>query len=103
MKNLPAQITKNVIVFFLGTYFTFFPAWLSAKPLHQSVSAPASDALPVLVSGQTQSGWSASSDSENHYLQVDQTDEKVVIKWESFDIGSDSHTHFEQVEGGGRP
>ncbi|WP_321417715.1 filamentous haemagglutinin family protein [uncultured Desulfobacter sp.] len=100
MKNLPAQITKNVIVFFLGTYFTFFPAWLSAKPLHQSVSAPASDALPVLVSGQTQSGWSASSDSENHYLQVDQTDEKVVIKWESFDIGSDSHTHFEQVEGG---
>nr|WP_320191734.1 filamentous haemagglutinin family protein [uncultured Desulfobacter sp.] len=100
MKNLPAQITKSVIVLFLGTYFTFFPAWLSAKPLHQSVSAPASDALPVLVSGQTQSGWSASSDSENHYLQVDQTDEKVVIKWESFDIGSDSHTHFEQVDGG---
>ena len=99
MKNLPAQITRKCFLLFLCTYYTFFPAWLSAKPIHQSLSAPASDALPVLVSGQAQSGWSC-GDPENHYLQVDQTNEKVVIKWESFDIGSDSHTHFEQVEGG---
>ncbi len=99
MKNLAAQITRKCFLLFLCTYFTFFPAWLSAKPIHQSLSAPSSDALPVLVSGQTQSGWSC-VDPENHYLQVDQTNEKVVIKWESFDIGSDSHTHFEQVEGG---
>ena len=100
MKNLLAQLTGKLILLFLCTYLTFFPAWLSAKPLHQSISAPVADALPVLAAGQTQNGWSVSTDSENHYLEVKQTDEKVVIKWDSFDIGSDAHTHFEQVDGG---
>ncbi|MBU2481980.1 MAG: filamentous hemagglutinin family protein [Proteobacteria bacterium] len=52
-----------------------------------------------MSSGQTSTGWSRTQDDENHYLQIDQSAPKVVIKWDSFDIGSDAHVHFEQGEG----
>ena len=74
------------------------PCW--AKPISASLKAPAAGALPVLRSGQIQSGWSTSQSNAAHYLQVDQTTSKATIEWDSFDIGSSSSVHFKQPSSG---
>jgi filamentous hemagglutinin family protein len=99
MKGLFIRIYFKTLILFLCTYLSFFPAWATAKPIH-SLQAPSAGALPVLVPGQTQSGWSTTTDEAKHYLEVRQTEPKVVIEWQSFDIGSGAHTHFEQVQDG---
>ncbi|MFH2090808.1 MAG: filamentous hemagglutinin N-terminal domain-containing protein, partial [Pseudomonadota bacterium] len=100
MKRILIQIYLRTVLLFLCTYFSFFPAWAMAKPIHQGVSAPLSDALPVLLPGQTQTGWSTTTDQANHYLEVQQTESKVVISWQSYDIGADAHVHYEQGQNG---
>ena len=95
MKGLFIRIYFKTLILFLCTYLSFFPAWATAKPIH-TLSAPSAGALPVLVPGQTQSGWSTTTDEAKHYLEVRQTEPKVVIEWQSFDIGAEAHTHFNQ-------
>nr|NJM04440.1 filamentous hemagglutinin N-terminal domain-containing protein [Desulfobacula sp.] len=79
--------------------FILFPG-LGHGKAHPFPAGPVCRRLPVLVPGQTQSGWSTTTDEAKHYLEVRQTEPKVVIEWQSFDIGSNAHTHFEQVQDG---
>lgn len=95
------QYIKSVIIVTLCFNLTFLPALSWAKPLH-NLTAPSSTALPVTYNGATSGdGWSVTQDDATHYMQVDQeADTKVVIAWDSFDIGSQAHVHFEQGESG---
>lgn len=95
----------SILLVYLCTSLVFFPSWSYAKVFHrqESIAPPAATALPVLHSEQVNSaGWSVKPhDPENpNYLQVDQTANKAIIQWQSFDIGKDAHAHFEQGEGG---
>ncbi len=90
-----------MLLIYLCLYLSIFPGAAFAKPIKaSSLTAPASGTLPVLSSGQTQSGWSTSQDDSTHYLQVNQTKTKVTIEWDSFDIGSNASVHFEQPSSG---
>ncbi|MCM2286022.1 MAG: filamentous hemagglutinin family protein [Desulfobacula sp.] len=99
MKGLFIRIYFKTLILFLCTYLSFFPAWATAKPIHAVKAPPPADSLPIPVSG-SGAGWSTTTDKAAHYLEVRQTDPKVVIQWQSFDIGSEAHTHFEQVQDG---
>ncbi|MBU2431673.1 MAG: filamentous hemagglutinin N-terminal domain-containing protein [Proteobacteria bacterium] len=99
MKQVLASFFGKSLLLFLCMHLIFSPTLASAKFFHSAVAPPPSNALPVMSSGQTSTGWSRTQDDENHYLQIDQSAPKVVIKWDSFDIGSDAHVHFEQGEG----
>ncbi len=81
----------------LAAAFAAPPGSLGASipGLHTTLGAPAPDALPQLrgivqgVSGIVQ------LPAENK-LEIQQDEEKAIIEWDSFDIGRDAWTHFDQ-------
>ena len=64
------------------------------RPGGPSLAPPLPVALPI-ESGILPEGVTLDRSKPNH-LEVNQSRDKVVIRWESFDIGSDASTHFNQ-------
>jgi filamentous hemagglutinin len=64
------------------------------RPGGPSLAPPLPGARPI-ESGILPEGVTLDRSRPNH-LEVNQSRDKVVIRWESFDIGSDASTHFNQ-------
>ncbi|MDY0308170.1 MAG: filamentous hemagglutinin N-terminal domain-containing protein, partial [Desulfovibrionaceae bacterium] len=64
------------------------------RPGGPALAPPLPGALPI-ESGILPEGVALDRSRPNH-LEVNQSRDKVVIRWESFDIGSDASTHFNQ-------
>lgn len=70
------------------------------RPGGPVLAPPRPGALPM-ESGILPEGVTLDRSRPNH-LEVNQSRDKVVIRWESFDIGSDASTHFNQQGNAGR-
>ena len=103
MKQMLKQAAHRMLPAYLCLCLIFPPGLCRAKPISASLKAPAAGALPVLRSGQIQSGWSTSENNAAHYLQVNQTTSKATIEWNSFDIGSRASVHFKTAIFRNRP
>jgi len=63
--------------------------------LHRNLGGPSPDALPQLR-GIIQGVSGVVEIPNQNKLEVHQDQEKAIIEWESFDIGKDAWTHFDQ-------
>ncbi|WDP92942.1 MAG: filamentous hemagglutinin family protein [Desulfobacter sp.] len=110
MKYIVHHKISRLIILFLCTHLVILPTWTGAKSFGSrsaatNLPAVGSGQLPVLNDPASQianngGAWNYTENQANHYAQITQSADRVVIKWDSFDVGTDAHIHFKQPESG---